>query len=57
MQPGKQEGERKGRGGWVLVVGHITCVEQLEAWKISYIQGTFYGYGDSLTEFASGVVQ
>ena len=46
----------KGGGGGVLLVCHITCVETLKAGKIPCIQGTFYWYGDSLTEFALGVI-
>ena len=46
----------KGGGEGMLLVCHITCVETLEAGKIPCIQGTFYWYGDSLTEFALGVI-
>ena len=45
-----QVSKRKGGGGG------ITCVETLEAGKVPCIQGTFYWYGNSLTEFALGVI-
>ncbi len=45
-----QASKRKGGGGGVI------CVETLEAGKIPCIQGTFYWYGNSLTEFSLGVI-